>query len=358
MYKRSGTPWISDDIQGPFLAGLESYSRHRAHFCAVSRGIWNGEKLGVGDVRWAQGQPLGTFPSFALLGLTHNAIGMKAARESGHAVPSDSFRVIGDDIIMDESIAKEYVKSITAIGGVINHDKSITSNRLCEFAGRLIRVDSTFRKNLKYLDPSDNSFMEYVAYLGPQGKSLLRPKQKKLFETFKYVPGVAVEGPWSRDSFGESFASRYLWYLTKSNMYSEEELVREDLLTNAPGLANRVWARVQEIGAFTDPSGRIITRDKAWKTLPFDNNPLWSDPHSMLIDPESVVPQSGDPRLINGKTLLQRMDTAVRKDSFQSYTDFQKDQVSLSSSEVGDSSPADAAPPVRKVSPESSDFEL
>jgi hypothetical protein len=300
----------------------QSYFAHLEHFLDTSRGVWDGHKYGLGDVVWAQGQPLGTYPSFALLGLTHHCIALDAALASNLPVPEDSFRIVGDDIIMDKRMANAYVEFIQMIGGEINLTKSFESNQLGEFAGRLIGPDSLLRVNLKYLDPSDNAFMEYVNNLGNQAVGMLRPRQRKTWEEFKFVPGIAVEGGWSRDSHGESFESRYLWYLLHSGVL-KEELARDDALISPSGFAQRMSQFVKEASfSYEDMRGRRLTQQAAWDRLPMSQTELWESPTPSLPDPLLWSPGSSDPRLVNGKKLLNRLERIMSDGNFVSYHDF------------------------------------
>lgn len=203
----------------PHLHQIDGYNEDVTYFIRLSRGDWY-TPWDSGSVKWQQGQPLGLYPSFAIMGLAHNAIAYLCARMAG-LDPYDSFRIIGDDIVMNTKMQRNYDNYIAIIGGDVNLSKTVTSDRIAEFAGRIIEPDRVFRKTVKFSEPSDNSFMEVVSGLGPQSVSLLRPRQRKMWETFKYVPGIAVEGPYAQDSFGFPLEDRYDWYLNRSGIPKE-----------------------------------------------------------------------------------------------------------------------------------------
>jgi hypothetical protein len=141
--------------------------------------------------------------------------------------PEDTYRVIGDDIVMDERILDMYVSNVEAMGGLINHSKTLTSDRVAEFAGRIIFPNRVCRKTYKFRDPGDNSFIEYVSDLGLQAVGLLRARQRRMWDEFKYIPGIAVDGPWSQNSYGEPLDKRLGWALTEVSLLGREDF-RED----------------------------------------------------------------------------------------------------------------------------------
>lgn len=122
---------------------------------------------------------------------------------------------------MDAVMEPHYVKLVHRLGGEVNHSKTITSDRCAEFAGRVILPERVCLKTYKFKDPSDVNFMSYMSDLGPQASSMLRPKQLKVWNEFKYVPGVAFDGPWSTDSFGLPLVDRVSWSLTKTTLFDE-----------------------------------------------------------------------------------------------------------------------------------------
>lgn len=198
------------------VSGYEQFARY---FLEVSRADWYCPDLDR-KVSWRQGDVLGTGPSFGLLSLTNNVAAILAHRAavSEGALPHsvewrDSFRVVGDDIVMLAPMEKYYSQIIGVLGGEINHSKTLTSNKVAEFAGRVIMPNYSLNKAIKFSDPSDNSFMSYVSQLGDQAKYFLKPRQRKAYEYFKYVPGFVVDGPWAQDSFGIPLEKRYQWYL-------------------------------------------------------------------------------------------------------------------------------------------------
>lgn len=306
---------LGRDLNDPnhWSAPVDSkYRRHIEYFKSLSRALWDNPHVKSGVTRWTQGQPLGTAPSFALLGLTNNLLGQLACRKA--SIPDDSFRVIGDDIIMDSRAFKHYALLVEQMGGEINRSKTIESDKLAEFAGRIITSDQVMLKRVKYKEVSDNSFMALMSHLGDQAKSLLRPRQRAVWETFKYVPGVAVDGPYSDNSFGIPLEYRYEWYLKYSNLSKEKLKPDEDKL-GPDQFCNQVWFTLRCVFKDEDLSS---VRDRFDSVVPLS---LKDDFQSSLAN--AIVNKSRDPRLgAEGETLLQVLEGISRHKEYTTFVDY------------------------------------
>lgn len=308
---------------------IQGYSEYRRYFHEVSRSYWYCPALNC-EVQWKQGDVLGTGPSFGLLTLTNNAAAVEAyvlARQDGvidESIPwDDCFRVVGDDIVMRSQLEPYYTRIIESLGGEINHSKTLKSNRVAEFAGRVITSDSSYLKTVKYSEPSDNSFMSYVAQLGDQAKYLLRQKQRQVYDLFKEVPGVIVPGPWMPDSYGVALGPRYSWYLTE---------VEPALSAAEPDLDladyNMVLLKAQ---LSLEESGQN-----------HDNRSLDEPYMDDGYLPSQVTPTfkvGGDPRLSQGKTQLDVLYQHVAAKDITPFVDWMEEQTRTSL--VGSSSLTD-----------------
>lgn len=87
-------------------------------------------------VRYAVGQPMGAYSSWAMLALTHHALIQFAAREAGFRAWFTEYAILGDDIVIgDGNVASKYVSLMTELGVKIGFHKSIISNNCsAEFA--------------------------------------------------------------------------------------------------------------------------------------------------------------------------------------------------------------------------------
>jgi hypothetical protein len=90
-------------------------------------------------VKYAVGQPMGAYSSWAMLALTHHMV-IQAC--SVGSLPSRDYAILGDDIVIrGEALASSYVTTMTSLGVGISLPKSIKSENFLEFAKRLISSD-------------------------------------------------------------------------------------------------------------------------------------------------------------------------------------------------------------------------
>lgn len=275
---------------------LREYRIHVEHFRRCARGAWVFQDT---EVHWEQGQPLGLSPSFGLLAIMNNMAGYLAARQSG--IPEDaifdSFRVIGDDIIMVEGMQHAYQEIVTSIGGEINTSKTLVSNRVSEFAGRIITPTRVSLKRYNWKWPSDDSFLEVFDSLGPSSLVLMRPRQRAMIETFKYVPRVVIDGQGSSDSWGEPLDLRIAWF------YSQ--VFREDLL---PDIKQETME--QQLLRLQILRGGLSATDLL--EMPW---PLVDDYLSSI----GTRPPKGDPRRRNGQTTLEWLESIASAPGFKDF---------------------------------------
>lgn len=323
-----------------------TYLKHVTYFCEISRGRWTSPVESKGS-SWKRGQPLGSAPSFFLLGLTNNCIGYSAAIDAG-LDPWDSFRVIGDDIIMDSRMETYYREGITRLGGQINDSKCISSNKVVEFAGRVITKSQDFLKRVKFKEISDNQFIKLCGLLGDQSTVLLRPRQKRQWNNFKYVPGFVVSGPYSPNSSNEPLAARYDWYLRASGLAeerSEPEVEKIDAVT----MCNQIYFTLKEVSLRDEDQG-------CWATTEWFNSVV---PRNFSEDFQSSIATAlqtgkGDPRLPKGKTMLEVFEDVSTNGAFQSYLKWKQQQETLLDNKVSSRTQSRNPKPRRKpdISPE------
>jgi hypothetical protein len=288
--------WIVNRFFG--LDKIKGYVDYAQYFKEVSRSSWYFPQ-GKESVSWNQGDPLGTEPSIFLLDLANTCAALVAwadAVDEGSISPStdpfECFGTLGDDVWMLAEMQPSYERVIGLMGGEINHSKTLISDRIAEFAGRVITPEHVYLKKVNYCEPSDNSFMNYMSQLGPQAKWLLRPRQRKVYEMFSHLPGVVVPGPWSLDSFGEPLASRYQWYLEEVEpvLHREEPDPKPETVGQ---VELRADLRLQQDKGISAPEGLV--------------RPIM-EPEDY---PSSVATQSGshgDPRNANGHSLLEVLE--------------------------------------------------
>lgn len=91
-----------------------------------------------GVVRYATGQPMGAYSSWAMLALSHHLLVQFAAYKAGWRTWFNLYMVLGDDIIiLDGSVASEYLRVLRELGVGISMFKSVISREGAgEFAKR------------------------------------------------------------------------------------------------------------------------------------------------------------------------------------------------------------------------------
>jgi len=77
-------------------------------------------------VRYAVGQPMGAYSSFAVFDYTHHILIQVAAQRAGIGHDFQEYTIIGDDVtIADQDVANAYVKLMASLGVSINDTKSV-----------------------------------------------------------------------------------------------------------------------------------------------------------------------------------------------------------------------------------------
>ena len=139
-------------------------------------------KSQIGDIQWKRGQPLGLYPSFGMFTLTHGLVlDFLAKGKKGQ------FYVVGDDVvILDEQLYTEYIKFLDITKCPYSKDKSLSSNLLAEFAGKLITPYQVIPQ-YKWREMSKDNFLDICAQLGPRSRELLTPRQKVVFDAVKHL---------------------------------------------------------------------------------------------------------------------------------------------------------------------------
>lgn len=91
--------------------------------------FYNGSYL-----KYAVGQPMGAYSSFAMLALTHHVLVRHAALKAGIHNFKD-YALLGDDIVIaNDAVASNYLELMITLGVKINLSKSVVSKDIAEFA--------------------------------------------------------------------------------------------------------------------------------------------------------------------------------------------------------------------------------
>jgi hypothetical protein len=145
----------------------------------LSRGTWFLPDKST--IRWSRGQPLGMYPSFAAFTITHGMLlkSLLNRRWNGE------FFVVGDDVtILDDELASKYFRTLDEIGCPYSTDKTLQSEKIAEFAGKVITSDGVYPQ-MKWRELSDDNFLDLCRALGPRSRLLLRSRQRRIFDKVK-----------------------------------------------------------------------------------------------------------------------------------------------------------------------------
>jgi hypothetical protein len=113
-------------------------------------------------ISWTKGQPLGLYPSFPAFALTHGCLLRAIELKVG---VSDTFRVLGDDVVIsDDGVHAEYRRYLDLFRMPVSESKTISSDKLAEFAGVLI-TPSTCYTGVKWRHPTSNLSLHLLSSL-------------------------------------------------------------------------------------------------------------------------------------------------------------------------------------------------
>jgi hypothetical protein len=92
-----------------------------------------------GTVKYACGQPMGAYSSWAMFSVCHHLIVRVAARRAGKTVRFTRYALLGDDIVIaDDAVAREYRAILAEVDVSISEPKTHVSEDTFEFAKRWV----------------------------------------------------------------------------------------------------------------------------------------------------------------------------------------------------------------------------
>jgi hypothetical protein len=158
-----------------------------SYFIEVSRSTW---KTPEGKLTsWTLGQPMGLGPSFGSFALWHNWTLRIAHSTSGSQYSwDDSFRVIGDDVVIAcDDTHRRYREILSIMDIPVSEAKCISSNKCTEFAGKVITPTSSYPIP-KWKSLSDRNFMDVLKLFGPQAMKWCKPRQRAVAKILAPIP--------------------------------------------------------------------------------------------------------------------------------------------------------------------------
>lgn len=231
-------------------------------------------------LRWRVGQPLGIRPSMSMFSLTHNLVLTGLCVRWG-LDPLDTFRVLGDDVVIaHDLVARDYKLLMDEIGVPRSIPKSHTSSAYAEFAGASILPDVIVRggqwKPLTYQNALGLAELYQRPLLG-EGTLILEEIQKiHLFGRGLFEPPVEQYSKFVRLYSLVSGADRLLGWLPPSGGKSWYSMIKKKV---------NLLVGYNKVTFFPEPDPLRTV----WKTVGLSDNELRSDPFygaSTSIDPE------------------------------------------------------------------------
>lgn len=153
-------------------------------------------------VRYAVGQPMGAYSSWALLALTHHFIVQFAAFKVGYRGWFVRYMVLGDDIVIwDDKVASYYAGLMRQLGVAISPTKSIVSrNGGAEFAKRfLVKGEDASPVSLAEVQVAAGS-LEGLKELTKRHSQELKPGDVAKFQGKGYKAMSRMQVPFKRMS--------------------------------------------------------------------------------------------------------------------------------------------------------------
>jgi len=186
-----------------------------------------------GDIKlkWMTGQPLGLGPSFPSFALYHHFIvRMVISNVLGNVDPirhlydelsgqrqdvKYNYAIVGDDIVIDQLYAHEYLRVIDALECKVSLEKCIFNSHTAEFCSRFITKDKILRQ-FKWKAATDKSYIDMAKQFGPSILPLLRSKQQEILKVIGEIPDT-LNGPVGWNPYGKPLAQREaeLWKIAE-----------------------------------------------------------------------------------------------------------------------------------------------
>ena len=273
----------------------------------ISKGVW---KSPIGDLRWTKGQPLGMFPSFAAFTLTHGLL-LYHLNNRRH---DDQFFVVGDDVvILDASLYRRYIATLDRMGCPWSPDKSIVSDKLSEFAGKIITSTKVIPQ-LKWRKMSNDNFLDICRLLGRQSYRLLSRRQKKVFDRVAHLCeplGLNFSLP------GDNLETMVMRTL---DFYQPEKVVLGALMGLRRKLNRLVYTSSEDFNSSELESISATFDEKVKSALSQTVFSKWSTSCSIGLEGLETLPEALDlrPRLpLKGSrpsrvTTLERMESLIQ----------------------------------------------
>ena len=268
------------------------------------------------NFHWSKGQPLGLGPSFASFALGHHLLARMACYHYGKDHGDGDYRILGDDIVIVGEEAKErYLTLLSQYGCPVSASKTISSDRMAEFAGKIVLRDEGTISPFKWKATSDRSFIDTARNLGPGSIQLFRKRQRSVIALISEIPEEFGGLGWNPNG---------LSYLDRIEKHAQTIRALESVRDAVPyGAANHTVQKWRTNTALSlgfrdnpflqEPASAVERPVPPTSTSPKSRILGLLEPRLELLDPDlDAIPQGwrpgsreGDPR---GKSTLLSME--------------------------------------------------
>jgi len=270
-------------------------------FLDLSKSTWLTSLTEHGNISWKTGQPLGLYPSFATFAMTHGFM-LYALNNYAH---DGLFYVLGDDVvILDDILHQKYMKFLSDMDIPFSPQKSISSDILTEFAGKIITKDEVIPQ-LKWRHVSDDSFLDLAKHFGHGFRALMKPRQRRIFDIVKGIPEEL--GGCGFNPEGIKLDTRIDLYLSLESEDNKRSFMmsyngRLQSMNYSVGnldSKNNWYYQMSPTSAFDQKAAQFATKvsPSFKKYIPIDLNPLWTkvvgNPLYVVYPRERCVPILG-----------------------------------------------------------------
>jgi hypothetical protein len=265
-------------------------------FCELSKASWYMPHHG--EISWKRGQPLGLYPSFGAFALTHGCLLLGLLNKEW----DNQFFVLGDDVvILDDRLAQDYFQTLSLLECPVSIPKSLHSNKLCEFGGKIITA-STVISQYKWREISDESFIDIARIIGPKSLALFKPRQVKILKRLAPIPDFLGGLGWNPEGLPleKRCSDRLIW--------SESVPVDHLMDYSVVRMRNMLDSHCFQRTIFTKPYG--------WNATMVDKDRDLDQRSSLLI--KKVLPSSV---WMMSKTLLGKNVDAVSLSLYGKHAD-------------------------------------
>jgi len=95
---------------------------------------------------------------------------------------TNQFFVLGDDVvILNDELYDKYIAMLDRMGCPWSKEKSLSSDKLCEFAGKIV-TSKWVIPQLKWRKVSDDNFLDVAKLLGIRSRCLFTRQQREVFD--------------------------------------------------------------------------------------------------------------------------------------------------------------------------------